>query len=348
MEDAKVMVADKGGKPTIRQVAEAAGVSVGTASRVLNRNATVKPLVRQKVLKAIEQLGFEPNAIAQSMRSRSTHTIGCILRELNISQLAGFVRAAHNVLDEAGYSLLISNSEGREDRERQLLANLARRQTDGVMIGPYTPIEGEFELFLHGLNMPVVLIDRDEKEWDAVIVDHGEGVRRAVSHLLDIGHRDVALFTGDVRLYPARERLRGFRDAYLERGLVPVENLIQASSFLPDAGFRYTSAMLGQKRPPTAVIAGGIDMLSGVLRAIRGRNLRIPEDISVIGSGYSELAEFYNPPISIIAWDQAEVGLIAANMLLDRVRQTAVMEPRRVVVSCNFLIRDSIAKPRAD
>ncbi len=323
-------MAIRGAKFTIRDIARAADVSVGTVSRVLNSHATVRPELRRKVQRAIDDLGYVPNAVAQSMRMGSTRTIGCVLREINISQLADFVKAAHDVLDEAGFSLVISNSEGREDRERELLGRLASRQADGVMIGPYTPVMGEFEAFLRGLTIPIVLVDRDQPVWaDAVMADHADGMRLAVGHLLDIGHRRVALITGEANLYAAR-------------GMNPDPSLIHAASFLPGSGFRFTSAMLGAREPPTAVIAGGIDMLAGVLRAVRGRGLRIPEDISIVGSGRSELAELFAPAISVVTWDQAEVGRIAAGMLLDRLRNQGVQEPRRVLVPNEFILRPSI------
>jgi LacI family transcriptional regulator len=338
--------ASRGSKLTIRDVATAAGVSTGTVSRVLNANATVRPDVRRKVQRAIDELGYAPNAVARSMRIGSTHTIGCILREINIPQLAGFVKAAHDVLDEEGFSLVISNSEGREERERELLGRLSSRQADGVMMGPYTPVEGEFEIFLRELNIPIVFIDRDPPEWaDAVMADHAGGMRAAVGHLLDIGHRRIALITGEHGLYPASERIRGYKEAFAARGLESDPALIQSGSFLPGAGFRITSAMLGQRNPPTAVISGGLDMLSGVLRAIRGRGLRIPEDVSVIASGYSELAELVTPPIAVIAWDQGEVGRIAAGMLLDRIRNHDIRESRRVLVPSEFISRASIGPP---
>lgn len=344
---AEQQTAGRGSKLTIRDVATAAGVSTGTVSRVLNANATVHPDIRRKVQRAIDDLGYTPNAVAQSMRIRSTHTIGCILREINIPQLAGFVKAAHDVLDEVGFSLLISNSEGRKERERELLSRLSRRQADGVMMGPYTPVAGEFEAFLRDLDIPIVLIDRDQPDWtDAVMADHAEGMRVAVSHLLDLGHRRVALITGDAGLYPARERVRGYQEAFAARNLEPDPSLVHAGSFLPGAGFRITSALLGQRNPPTAIISGGIDMLSGVLRAVRGRGLRIPEDVSLIASGHSELAELVSPAVAIIGWDQAEVGRIAAGMLLDRIRNDGPREPRRVLVPNEFIPRASLGPPR--
>ena len=341
-------MADRATKITIRDVALAAGVSVGTVSRVLNANATVQSDVRRKVQRVIDDLGYSPNAVAQSMRRGLTHTIGCIIREINIPQLASFVRAAHNVLDEAGFSLLISNSEGRYERERELLSRLARRQADGIMIGPYTPIIGEFDIFLRSLGIPIVVVDRDQPAWaDAVMADHTHGLRLATEHLLDLGHRRIALITGDSMLYPASARIRGYHEAYASRGVTPDPSLVHAASFLPDAGFRFTSAMLGQRNPPTAVISGGIDMLSGVLRAIRSRKLSIPDDVSVVASGHSELAELYTPPIAVVVWDQGEVGRIAAGMLLDRVRNRDIREPRHVLVPSEFIIRASVGPCRA-
>jgi LacI family transcriptional regulator, galactose operon repressor len=336
-----------GPKPTIRDVAKSAGVSVGTVSRVLNAHSKVQPGLRAKVQKAIADLGYSPNAIAQSMRSRATHTVGCVIREINISALAAFVAAAHDVLDEAGYSLVLSNSEGRRERERGLLERLSRRQMDGIMIGPYSPLTGEFDAFLQGLGVPIVLVDRDQPAWaDAVMTDHAQGIRAATEHLLGLGHRAISLITGDSSLYPARERLRGFREAFRAAGIKHDPSLVHSTSFLASAGFRITSSMLASKDRPTAIIAGGIGMLSGVLQAIKVRGLRIPADISVIGSGTSELADLHTPPIALQCWDQAEVGRIAANLLLDRILGQAGSEPRHVLVPNAFVLRESVGPVR--
>src|SRR5882724_7052615 len=164
---------NKAPKTTIRDVAQTAGVSVGTVSRVLNRNETVRPEIRDRVHQAIETLGFSPNHAAQSMRSRTTRTVGCIIREISIPPLAAFVRAAHDVLHEAGYALLLTNSEGNAEREQELLRRLSRRQADGILLGQYSPLTEEFDLFLRSLNVPIVLVDRNRPVWaDSVAADH--------------------------------------------------------------------------------------------------------------------------------------------------------------------------------
>ncbi|MFD2498521.1 LacI family DNA-binding transcriptional regulator [Rhizorhabdus histidinilytica] len=320
-------------------------MSVGTASKVVNNDASVRAATREKVQQAIAQIGYAPDAIAQSMRMGSTNTIGCILRDMTIPLLTDFVRAAHDTLATAGISLLISNSEGREDRERALLANLSRRRVDGVIMGPYSPISGEFREFLSGLNVPVVLLDRNEASWlDAVMIDHRDGMYQAVKRLLDLGHRRIALITGDQRLYPARERLRGFQEAHADRGLMPEEDLVIARSFLSDAAYDIVTEMMQRPDPPSAIVAGGMDMLSGVLRAIRASGLEVPRDVSVIGSGNSELAELYSPPIAMIDWDYANVGRIAANLLLDRIGGDSMAAARHVIVPTHFIERASIGR----
>lgn len=340
------VMAKRNGNITIRDVARAAGVSIGTASRVLNDKQTVRPEIRTRVQQAITSLGYRPNAVAQSMRRQSTHMVGCIIREINIPSLAAFVRAAHDVLDEAGFSLLISNSEGREERERELLIRLNSQRTDGIMLGPYTPIDETFESFLRSLDAPIVLVDRDKPDWaDAVMADHAGNAREATTRLLELGHRRIVLLTGDAIIYPARERVRGYTEAHEAFG-VPVDPaLVRATSFLPTEGFRHTSSLLAARDVPTAIVAGGIDMLAGVLRAVRVRGLSIPNDISVIGAGDSELAELHTPPVSVMRWDQAEIGRTAARLLLNRMTSNTESPPQHVLLPTEFIQRASIAPP---
>ena len=336
----------KAGNLTIRDVARKAGVSVGTVSRVLNRNETVRADIRQRVDRAIETLGYSPNYVAQSMRSRTTQTVGCIIREISIPALGAFVRAAHDVLHEAGYALLLTNSEGNAVRERELLKRLNQRQADGILLGQYSPLTEEFDQFLRALNVPIVLVDRNEPAWaDSVAADHFHSSKRITDHLLSLGHRRVAIITGPEDLFPAAERLRGYRAAHLERRVAVDPQLVSATSFLAKSGFSFMSGVLGHGDRPTAVIAGGIDMLDGVLRAIRARDLQIPHDISVVGAGDSSLAELHTPPVSVSHWDHAEVGRIAAEMLLDRIASRSAAKARHVLLPTEFVFRESTAPP---
>lgn len=331
---------------TIRDVAKTADVSVGTASRVINNKQTVRPELRTRVQKAIETLGYRPNAVAQSMRRRSTQMVGCIIREINIPSLAAFVRAAHDVLDDAGLSLLLSNSEGLREREMELLDRLNSQQSDGIMFGPYTPIDEDFDAFLRSLDAPIVLVDRNEPKWaDAVMANHDGGTFEATTRLLELGHRRIALLTGNRLIYPAGARVRGYCRAFAAAGVPLDESLIRTTSFASAEGFRHTSALLAGRAVPTAIIAGGIDMLPGVLRAVRVRGLTIPRDISIVASGDGEVAQLYTPSISVVHWDQAEIGRTAAHLLLKRMRGDDDPPPEHVLLPTEFIQRASIAPP---
>ncbi|MBN8478640.1 MAG: LacI family DNA-binding transcriptional regulator, partial [Burkholderiales bacterium] len=291
---------------TIRDVAKEARVSLGTVSRVLNRKETVSSEIRERVERAIRALGYAPNAVAQSMRNKHTRTVGCIIRDINLPALAAFVRAAHDVLFQAGYALLLTNSEGDRHREMELVSLLTSRKADALIIAHHSEQDDELHRMLESAGIPVVMVDREIPRWaDAVLVDHRGGVRRATEQLLQLGHRRIALITGSPALYPARARIAGFEAAYKAFGVKVAPELIRKESFLADYAFQQTSILVSSTSPPTAIIAGGIDALPGILRALRMRGLSVPRDISLVAASDSDLAQLSEPPITVESWDYA-------------------------------------------
>ncbi|MCF3935064.1 substrate-binding domain-containing protein [Acuticoccus sp. M5D2P5] len=334
---------------TIRDVAEKAGVSIGTASRVVNGRTIARPELRAAVLTAVEALGYRAGTFGagRSGGGPSCDIVGCIVRDINIPSLAAFVRAAHETLEKAGYTFVISNSEGARERELELIRSFSRERLDGLMLGAYTPMDLEFETALLDFRAPLLLIDRDTPRWaDCILVDHRSSTRAAVGRLIGLGHRRIALLTGAPKIFPANERVRGYRDAFEAAGLPVEEGLIRASSFLRADGFRLTIQLLEAAKPPTAIIAGGLDLLSGVLRAVRTQRLAVPADISIVGAGESELAEFHTPAISVQRWDQEALGRRAAAMLLQRMGADADAPPVHADVAAEFVERGSIGPPR--
>jgi LacI family transcriptional regulator len=333
---------------TIRDVAKAAGVSLGTVSRVLNQHETVSAEIRQRVERAIRSLGYTPNAVAQSMRSQHTRTVGCIIRDINLPALAAFVRAAHDVLFDAGYVLLLTNSEGQRLREMELVSLLSSRKADALIIAHHSEQDEQLHQMMKSADIPVVLVDREYPAWaDAVMVDHRNGVRRATEQLLALGHRRISLITGSTNLYPARERIAGFEAAHKAFGVKPAPDLIRTESFLSDYAFQQTSILVGARSPPTAIVAGGIDVLPGILRAVRTRGLTVPRDISIVAASDSDLAQLSEPPITVESWDYAEVGRIAAQLVLERINVTGGSDPKRVLVPAELIQRGSCGPPPA-
>lgn len=331
---------------TIIDVARAAGVSVGSVSRVLNGKTSVTSAVKKKVQEAIAQLDYRPNTAAQSMRSQVSRTVGCVIRDIDILGLASFVRAAHDVFLEAGYALLLSNSEGKIERERQLISVMAARRADALLIAQCSETDAELGAAMAKAGIPVVLFDREHPIWaDSVMVDHRGGMRRAIERLAQLGHTRIALITGNETLFPARERIAGYLSAHEALGLTVYNSLIRTGSFQADFGFEQTSLLVSSADPPTAIFAGGIDMLPGILKALRLKRLVIPRDISIVGTLNSDLVELHDPPISVITWNYGDIGRIAARFALERLRGASAVAPKRLTIPTEFIMRDSCAPP---
>jgi len=336
------------GKPTIRDVAKAAAVSLGTVSRVLNGHESVSPEIHARVVDAIRRLGYRPNAIAQSMRTNATRTIGCVVRNLTFPMMAAFVKEAEALLNEAGYAMMISSSNDSLAHERMVLELFEQRRMDGLLLTVCDEKDPVLLRVLQRINVPIVLFDRKmELDTDSVFIDHRGGVAQATTYLLDLGHRRIGLLAGNLAVHPARESLAGFEDAVAAAGATPDPALVVCDDFSVESAYRNVSGMLALDRPPTALIAGGTLMLPGVLKAIGQAGLRIPDDISLINGCESDLAEFATPAISVIRKDFGSVGTVGAKLLLDRLEGGRPKKPRRILLPTELILRGSCGHPRA-
>lgn len=333
-----------GDKPTIRTVADTAGVAVGTVSRVLNGHKSVSLDVRRRVTEAIEALEYEPNRVAQSMRLGVTRTVACVVRDISLPGFGFVVNAAEEMLRNDGYTLLLSITNEQKDRELQLLRILSQSRVDALIMA--TSSEQDVELCdqIERVGVPVVLLDRDaSRQFDSITIDHRSGTRAATELLIGLGHTRIALLTGRSSLRPGRERIAGFEDAY---GRLPDgerNGIVRAGGFSADFGFSETSALLSASPRPTALIAGGMGMLSGMLRAIRIHGLKVPDDISVIAGADSELTGLTDPEITAVRWSGADEGRLAVQLLLNRLRGFTEPAPQNVLLSTELVIRGSCA-----
>jgi LacI family transcriptional regulator len=329
-------------RATIREVAALGGVALGTASRVINKHPNVSAENMAKVQAAIAKLGYKPDTVAQSMRNGESRTVGILVRNITSPVLAGFVRGAQEVLSDQGYTLLLGCSEESREREVNFIMSAASRRIDGLIMITSAEDDAELLALRKGINIPTILFDREIPEsFDALLIAHELGIKQSLEHLFCLGHRRVAILTGKDNVYPARARLRGYRAFFKARGLPVDERLISTNSFTSESAFVETSAFLGRMQPPTAIILGGISMLAGSLSAINARGLRIPEDISLVASGDSELAMLSNPPTSVVRWNNTEVGRTGAFLLLERMKGKSSIEPRRIIVPTEYLPRGS-------
>ena len=325
---------------TIRDLAREAQVAIGTASRVINGHKSVSDEVRKRVLKAVKKMGYEPDRVAQSMRLGVTHTVACATRDIAIAGLGTMMHAAEDVLRDAGYILIFAGTDERRDRELDLLRILSQRRVDAMIIATSSEEDKELNRHLLKLDIPLVLLDRDfPAEIDAVMIDHRLGTRLATEHLLGYGHTDIALLTGFGSTRPGRQRIAGFKEAMAAAGYP--DPVIQTGGFSAEFGFREMSSLLAAKNPPTAIIAGGMAMLAGVLQAIRGRGLNIPGDISVVAGAETELAALATPSVTAVRWSGIDQGRIAVQLLLHRLNGNRTGPVQRVLLSTELIKRES-------
>jgi LacI family transcriptional regulator len=333
-------------KPTIRDVARVAGVSQGTVSRVINGQPYVNAETQRRVLDVMVQLGYQPNSVAQSMRTKATRMVGFMIADVTNPVFGSFVKAAEAILHSAGYTLLLANTGGSPTIESELVTILQQRRVDGLILSVGNEHNPALISALREVSFPVVLMDRDlGLPFDAVMADHAKGMYQATHHLLSLGHRRIALITASQSIRPGRERLKGFGQAYLAMGLQPDPALVRSGSLSAEYGFREAHAMLTARRPPTAIIAGGNQILAGVLRAVGMLDLKIPAQLSLISCDDTDLSALYSPPITVISRDLSEMGRTSAELLLARLRNNQDGEPQRVMLPTQTVLRDSCAAP---
>ena len=338
---------DKAGKTvTIREVAEAAGVSVGTVSRALNSPATVRPVTLEKVRAVIDRMGFQPDPRAQNMRRRTTMTVGFIINDITNPMHSNVFKAAEAELRPHGFTLHLVNTGGEPDREAAAIDLLQRGRVDGLMMTINSEQDAACRARLAGLRVPGVLLDRElSVTIDAVMTDHASGMRQAVDYLIGLGHRRIALITAGTEIWPGRERKRGFVEAFARRGLPCPEDLIRARDLSAAFGQRETSMLLRAADPPTAIIAGGNQILVGVLRAIQQSSAAIGRDLSLITCDRTDLATTYPSPLTLFDRDMEAIGRTAAELLLERMTGKSTDPPRRVTFPTTLILGHSCGPP---
>ncbi len=326
---------------TIREVAEKAGVSFTTVSHVINHTRFVSEETRQRVLDAMKQLNYRPNALARSLRRGQTHTLGLILPD---SSNPFFAEIAHNVESAAfklGYSVILCNTERDPQREQLYVEVLSEKQVDGVMFIAAADQIASLQLLI-SLDLPVVVVDRQlpDLELDSVLTDNRQGGRLATQHLIELGHRRIACISGPSNLTPSGERLTGFREAMAEAGLEVDEALILRGDYHPESGRLCTSQLLRSPEPPTAIFACNDLMAYGALRAVAEAGCQAPRDVSIVGFDNIELSGYTSPPLTTIAQPKEEIGRLATLLLAERMANKA-LAPRKILLPTEIMIRGS-------
>ncbi len=337
-------------RPGMREVADRAGVAMSSVSRVLSGHPDVSPKMRRIVMAAVRELGYRPDMLAQGLRRGKTFSVGFTVSDIANPVLAEIVTGAEKRLREAGYSLLLTNSEGNPELDVEHISLLERRRVDGLILSLAEENQPDTVAALRQVGVPVVLVDRDIPPGvnaRRAAFDHALGMRAAASHLLALGHRRFALITGGPER-PARERRRAVEEVLASTG-GQATCTVYPGKFSVEHGRRATAEILSAEPRPTAIIAGGNMLMEGALLALREAGVEVGRDVSFVGCDDVVVAEVHQPPIAVVRRDIGAIGVAAAELLLADLEPSEGGDetPREIVLPTEFLARSSCAPPRA-
>lgn len=325
---------------TIREVAAKAEVALSSVSRALSGHPDVSDEMRKRVKDIADELGYEPNLVAQSLRSGVTRTIGFVVRDINNPMFALLARSCEYELRRNGYSMILVNSDGNIENENRNFSILRRRKVDGIIASLVSEDSPYLRKNLAGPRCPFVLLDREVKgiNASAVLANHAAGVHEAVTHLTKKGHREIAFVTGSNNVYPTRNRLQGFTKAFEDANLKIQPDLMAIGGFDADYSLSHARILLHRTPTPTAILAGGHGALMGISRALKEKNLTMGKEIAFIALDQLPYLEVFSDNISTVYRDTEAMGREAARLILEGIDGDA---PRVSVIETQFIERTS-------
>lgn len=312
-----MIVIDNNRKITLKDIAKEAGVGLGTASRVLNKNPSVKEASRKAVLEAMKKLNYKPNAIARSLKTKSTRTIGVMIPDISSPFYPEVVRGIEDVSNLYNYNIIVCNTDMNQDRVNSSIEVFWEKKVDGiVLISNF--ISEQVAQNLKELEVPVVSIcTKDPKGYFfSVTIDNKQAAFEAVDYLCDLGHKKVAFILGKTDGRGSWEdRMQGYKDALEKNSIAYDENLVIRTGTRYTAGYDAMKVLLSLEEKPTALFAGTDLMAMGAAKACAENGVDVPGDISIVGFDGIEHTEYYYPSISTVRVQRYDMGAIGMRML---------------------------------
>ncbi|PAD92439.1 hypothetical protein CHH52_09735 [Shouchella clausii] len=330
-------------KVTIKDVAQHSGFGIGTVSRAINQSEGISEKTRKKIQASIEQLGYTPNYVAQSMRSQKYKNIA-FFADISNPVFAQIAKSVQIELDSYGFTLSLC-SIGEKNVEEKISSFLSGRSFDGIILSIPTEKDWKLNKVLTKINIPVVPINRDVPTLPTgILTDYYSSVREAINYLISLGHENIAMITGNKEIRPTREGIRAYKDCFVAQGKKFNENLIRSGKLNSQSGEELLLEIAPKihKGEITAILSLNNQMFYGILRAMRNEKLRYPDDLSVITFEDNELTQLLDPPVTAIRRPIEDIGKQIAKMLLKYIQKPASYgEEEPIVIPTKFLIRDS-------
>lgn len=327
---------------TINDVAKRAGVSPVTVSRVLNDAPNVTAATRERVNRAIVELGYVPNVVARSLRSRRTRSLALILPDITNPFWPTVARGVEDAAQQEGYSVLLCNSDENAVKQARYLEVVASQQVDGVIIAPCDSDASRLAI-LRDRRVATVVIDRRIDDWDVDTVrgDSVGGAHALVRHLIDLGHKRIAVLTGPAGASTSQDRVAGYETALTRASIALDPELIRYGEFRETSGRQMMEGLLQERPDVTAVFAANNAIALGAIEALGTHGLRVPQDMALVCFDDLSPASHLFPFLTVAEQPAYEMGLEAAHLLLSALQAGTPLAPRHVMLPSRLIVRFS-------
>jgi DNA-binding LacI/PurR family transcriptional regulator len=331
--------------PTLKDIAERAGVHSSTVSRVLGgkENLLITEETRQRILAVAKELNYQPNHLARAFRLKKTQTIGLIIPDISNPFFSGIAHSIEKASSSAEYNLVVCNTDEKQDKEIHLVHTLLSRGIDGLILAP---VQNRYQHIqdLCNKNFPLVLIDRcfENIDTNVVISDNEHAAYQAVVHLAKLGHHRIGFVSGRKNIYTIQQRYSGYKKAVTDYHLEGDTSLTSENGFTSKSGFESTLKLLSIESPPTALLISGNLITVGAMQAIMEKGLLVPDEISIIGFTDFICSPFWIAPLTTITHPLEEMGKKAFATLLERMQAEKPLPNAKVVVKTKLTIRKSV------
>lgn len=326
----------------IKQIAKAAGVSVATVSRVLNHPENVAPATREKIQKVIEEEGYTPNWFAQGLNFNVTKTIGVIVPHMMSSMYMEIVSGMEEVARPRGYISFLCNVEKDTRIEKEYVDQLMMRKVDGIILMS-SAMDDKYISMIEKGNIPVVLVGENAKltRFNSVNVDCRSGAAEMVAHLIEVGHKNIALMEGNDPQQEASEMAIGYRNVLKASGIPTDEKSMMKVENTIEGGYIGTKRMLKEGRPD-AIFCTSDEIAYGAMEALKDAELSIPEDVAVAGFGNDRMSNLIEPKLTTVELPYRKMGIYGARVLFDLIDGESLKDsPRHIMLNTRMRIRRS-------